>query len=349
MLEVLIDALIDTAKLIPLLLAANVLIELIEHAATSRIRLEKAMKGWPAPLIGTGVGLLPQCGFSVVAAKMYSSRHITLGTMLAVFVATSDEAIPILLATPSAAVKLLPLLGIKLVGALILGYGASLVLSRREKNRLVDFAEGETVHVVGCHGHEISTHEHEHKHDEHDGEHEHEHEHDCDEAAMESGEAEHKEVGPEEAQTADAERERKERRKKLLDRYLWHPLLHTLTVTLYILAVNLVLGTVVYLVTPERLETFMTSVRLLQPTLAAIVGLIPNCASSVAIAELYSVGTLSLGGAVAGLSVNAGLGLAVLFKENKNVRENVVILFVLVGFGILLGTATELVTMALGM
>ena len=260
---------------------------------------------------------------------MYSSRHITLGTMLAVFVATSDEAIPILLATPSAAVKLLPLLGIKLVGALILGYGASLVLSRREKNRLVDFAEGETVHVVGCHGHEISTHEHEHKHDEHDGEHEHEHEHDCDEAAI--------------------ERERKERRKKLLDRYLWHPLLHTLTVTLYILAVNLVLGTVVYLVTPERLETFMTSVRLLQPTLAAIVGLIPNCASSVAIAELYSVGTLSLGGAVAGLSVNAGLGLAVLFKENKNVRENVVILFVLVGFGILLGTATELVTMALGM
>ena len=92
----------------------------------------------------------------------------------------------------------------------------------------------------------------------------------------------------------------------------------------------------------------MSGVRFLQPLVAAIVGLIPNCASSVAIAELYGVGTLSLGGAVAGLSVNAGLGLAVLFKENKRMKENFVILALLFAFGVALGTATEAVMFALG-
>ena len=133
-----------------------------------------------------------------------------------------------------------------------------------------------------------------------------------------------------------------------MDRFLWHPLLHTLTVSLYILAVNILLGVVIYFITEQRLAAFMSGVRFLQPLVAAIVGLIPNCASSVAIAELYGVGTLSLGGAVAGLSVNAGLGLAVLFKENKRMKENFVILALLFAFGVALGTVTEAVMFALG-
>lgn len=338
--EVIVDALIDTLKLMPLLLVANVLIEVLEHVAIGKIKVEKALKGGFAPLIGTGVGILPQCGFSVVAAKMYAGRHITLGTLFAVFVATSDEAIPILLASPSSAVKLLPLLGIKLVGALVIGYGVSLVLSRREKKRIVELKEGESVYAVGCHGHAISDeNDHAHLHDEHG------HDHETQENREETRPSETEAA----AVTEDAEKEKKEKRKRALDRYLWHPLLHTLTVSLYILAINLVLGIVIYFVTEERLASFMSSVRLLQPVLAALVGLIPNCASSVAIAELYSVGTLSLGGAVAGLSVNAGLGLAVLFKENKGIKENTLIFLTLVLFSMALGMVTELVLLSAGM
>ncbi len=325
MLEVLVDALIDTLKLIPLLLIANVLIEVLEHAVVGKIRAEKALKGGFAPLIGAGVGLLPQCGFSVVAANMYSSRHIGMGTLLAVFVATSDEAVPILLSSPSSALRLLPLLAVKLAGALVIGYVVSLVLSRRDKKNIVEVSEGESFHAVGCHGHALvgETREHEGEHS-HGG--------DCD---GEDGEE-------------DKLARKKADRKKLLDRFLWHPLLHTLTVSLYILAVNILLGVVIYFITEQRLAAFMSGVRFLQPLVAAIVGLIPNCASSVAIAELYGVGTLSLGGAVAGLSVNAGLGLAVLFKENKRMKENFVILALLFAFGVALGTATEAVMFALG-
>ena len=325
MLEVLVDALIDTLKLIPLLLIANVLIEVLEHAVVGKIRAEKALKGGFAPLIGAGVGLLPQCGFSVVAANMYSSRHIGMGTLLAVFVATSDEAVPILLSSPSSALRLLPLLAVKLAGALVIGYVVSLVLSRRDKKNIVEVSEGESFHAVGCHGHALvgETREHEGEHS-HGG--------DCD---GEDGEE-------------DKLARKKADRKKLLDRFLWHPLLHTLTVSLYILAVNILLGVVIYFITEQRLAAFMSGVRFLQPLVAAIVGLIPNCASSVAIAELYGVGTLSLGGAVAGLTAQAGLGLAHLYKEHKRKKENFGKLALLFAFGVALGTATEAVMFALG-
>ncbi len=316
MLETLLDALLDTLKLMPLLFAAHILIEVLEHAAAGKIKTEKALKGGLAPLIGSGAGLLPQCGFSVVAAKLYSGKHITMGTLLAVFVATSDEAVPILLASPSSAYKLLPLLAVKFFAALLIGYGASLILSKREKKRIVALADGESVTVAGCHGHTVMEENHNH---------------------IADGES-----------TEENKKEKKERVLKFLDKYLWHPLLHTLTVSVYILAVNAALGIIIYYVTEARLAEFMQSSRLLQPLFAAIVGMVPNCASSVAIAELFASGALSLGGASAGLIANAGLGLAVLFKENKNIKENVAVFVTLFVFAVIAGTATELVLIAAG-
>lgn len=321
MLDTLLDALIDTLKLMPLLLLAHILIEVLEHAAIGRIKTEKALKGSLAPLIGSGVGLLPQCGFSVVASKLYSGRHITLGTLFAVFVATSDEAIPILLASPSSAHKLLPLLAVKFIAALVIGYAASLILFKREKKRVVDLKEGETVVASGCHGHKIGEDE-PHRHGEEEGE--------------------------ESRGERDEKKEKRERTLKMLDRYLWHPILHTLTVSAYILVVNVALGIIIYYVTEERLAAFMQGSRFLQPLFCSLVGLIPNCASSVAIAELFASGALSLGGASAGLVANAGLGLAVLFKENKNIKENFAILGVLFMFSVLVGAATELIVSAAG-
>lgn len=118
--------------------------------------------------------------------------------------------------------------------------------------------------------------------------------------------------------------------------------------SVYILAVNAALGIIIYYVTEARLAEFMQSSRLLQPLFAAIVGMVPNCASSVAIAELFASGALSLGGASAGLIANAGLGLAVLFKENKNIKENVAVFVTLFVFAVIAGTATEIVLIAAG-
>lgn len=386
--DVLLDAFIDTLKLVPLLLALHILIEVLEHNAIGKIRMSKALKGRLAPLIGSGVGLLPQCGFSVVAAKLYAKRHITLGTLLAVFVATSDEAIPILLASPSTAVKLLPLLGIKLVAALALGYGISLFTFKKDAARIRDFDEGETVLIKGCHSHVVG------------GEDAHEHSHGGllavngqkedkiaqaggIEAACTAGEknmtkaygeknltkdaacaandnsvltvsrqgAGEGEILPEQGEnntkkTADEIGQKaaaKLKAKEGAERYLWHPLLHTLTVTAYVFIVNLILGIIIFFVTEQRLSEFMESARLLQPLFAALVGLIPNCASSVAITGLYAGGALGLGGAVAGLCVNAGLGMAVLFKENKNIKENLLIAALLLTFSVALGMAVELI------
>lgn len=359
--DVILDAVLDTLKLVPLLLLVHVLIEVLEHNAIGKIKMSRALKGGLAPLIGTGVGLLPQCGFSVVAAKLYAKKHITLGALLAVFIATSDEAIPILLASPASALKLLPLLGVKLVAALVAGYGAYAVLYRKEKKRIRDFAEGETVEVKGCHGHALGGHDdgfeesvakferqslaaertEEHAHAEHV--HAGESRIDADAQAESLANAPSVAAGT----AAQIKRHRREHALQTVERYVWHPLLHTLTVTLYVFIVNLALGLVIFGVENAfgegALGAFMEKSRLLQPLFSALVGLIPNCASSVAITGLYASGALRLGGAVAGLCVNAGLGLAVLFKENKNFKENVSIVAILFLFSVALGTGIELV------
>lgn len=292
MAEVVLDALLDTLKISWVLLIIHVLIELLEYKATGKIKMHKVLRGGFAPLIGTGVGVIPQCGFSVVATNLYAHRHITVGTLLAVYIATSDEAIPILLSSPATALKLVPLIIVKVIFALIVGYGATLIF--RKKNRKTEeFAEGEIVAEKGCHGHEIGDHD-------------------------------------------------KSTKKELVERFVWHPLLHTLTVCLYIFIVNLALGIVIYYVGEERLMNFMENTSLFQPFLAGLVGLIPNCASSVAITQFYAMGGLTLGSAVAGLSVNAGLGFAVLFKENKNIKENLLIVAALYGLSTLLGLVVTL-------
>ncbi len=270
--DVLLDAVLDTLKLMPLLLAVHILIEVFEHKAASKIEMHKVLKSRWAPLVGTGLGVIPQCGFSVVATNLYARRSIRLGTLLAVYIATSDEAVPILLSNPSAAVKLLPLLGIKILLALLVGYTVNLFETRRELN-----AAAPPATEYGCHHHVV--------------------------AGAEEG----------------------THKRNFFTEYLLHPVLHTLTISLFIFIVNFFFGTVIHYIGEDRLMSFMSDIRYLQPVLAAVLGLIPNCASSVAITQLYALGGLGLGGAVAGLSVNAGLGYAVLFKENRPLKENILI------------------------
>lgn len=326
--DVLLDAVLDTLKLMPLLLAVHVVIEVFEYTTASKIQVNKILKSRLAPLIGTGLGVIPQCGFSVVATDLYARRAIHLGTLLAVYVATSDEAIPILLSDPKSAVKLLPLIGIKIVLALLLGYTVNFVMGRRKLN---DVEVQTSVH--GCHGHTLTRPDEHAIEDTKAAEHVHAHTH-----AEQSHEDEH------------THRENRPARKKFdWKAFVLHPVLHTLTVSAYIFIINFLFGTAIYFITEERLIGFMGDIRYLQPLLSALIGLIPNCASSVAITRMYALGGLSLGAAVAGLTVNAGLGFAVLFKENKPLKENLLILVGLYVFAVAAGLIVTAIAAPFGL
>ncbi len=301
--HVILEAFIDTLKLLPILLAINILIELVELSVKAE-KLNKILMGRAAPLWAATAGLLPQCGFGVVAAHLFSQRRLTMGTLLAVIIVTSDEAVSVLLSQPQAVVKLLPLLAIKFVFAILVGFSVDAVIIARQKRRSFDgeankkayeAAEGESEQTLdvqedkeplGCHHHEI--------------------------VKEKSGGIWH---------------------------VLKHPLTHTLSIALFILIINCVIGIVLYYVGEETLSSALDSVKFIQPFIAAAIGLIPNCAASVVIAQMYAMGHITLGAAVAGLSVSGGITYAVLLKENKRVGENIFIIVFLYCICSLLGLA----------
>lgn len=337
MLDVFIDSLIDTALLIPLLLAVHLLIELFEVRKLNKLKSGKVLKGGLAPLIGTGVGMLPQCGFSVVASELFAGKYIRIGTLIAVFIATSDEAIPILFGSaftdPSAWLKLAELIGIKLVMALAAGYFLNLLFRKRELN--ADHKEIEHASEHGCCGHSLDG-EHKDKHEESlaetkaaitydaHAEHDHEHSHGEGDAVV-------------------AVRE-KSKARRVFDIYFKHPLIHTAIITLFVFLITFALGSIIFAVGGEEVFAgFMNQNVWLQPLASVLIGLIPNCAASVMITEMFVGGSLTLGAAVAGLAVNAGLGIAVLFKENKNLKHNFAILGGLVAYSVAVGYVITLI------
>lgn len=337
MLEVFLDALKDTALLIPFLLAVHLLIGFLEARKLGKFRRGGLLQSPLAPLVGTGLALLPQCGFSVVAGELYAKRYISVGTLVAVFIATSDEALPILIGeaatTPELWGRTALLIGIKALMALVAGYllyALSAAAGRRRENaahsgEIRESAltadmnagkEAEDPHAGHEHAHEEHTHEHAHEHtDENDDEYLHTHEHGC------------------------CGHDISDKKGNVFEKYFKHPLIHTLTITLFAFVINFILGTLIYFIGEENFTAFMHSGEYLQPLIAVLVGLIPNCASSVMITELFAGGSLTLGAAVAGLSVNAGLGMAVLIKENKKAGENALIIGGLILFALIVGYA----------
>ena len=318
--EVLLDALLDTLKLSWILLIFYILIELIEQKIA--VKMNSKLKANYAVAVGSAFGIVPQCGFSVLASDLYSRRQITIGALLAVFIATSDEALPILLShitEQGVWLKLLALIISKLVLALIVGYGVDIFAKLVNKKST---KQAENIEKVQ----EASEEEHNHDHD-HEGEHGHDHE----EHAHDNEEHADEEVDIHKGCCGHHIDDKKESNVK---KYLVHPLLHTLKILAYILIVNVVMGIIVYVVGEDRLAEFMSKSGVLQPILVTLVGLIPNCASSVIITELFLGGTISFGSYLGGLIVNAGLGIAFLFKENKHVKENFAIVGGLFAFAV---------------
>ena len=294
--HVLLHALEDSLIVLAFLVPINILIALLEPRLAGRIKLKGAL----APLVGVTVGLFPQCGFSVVATDLYKKRHITIGTLLGVYLATSDEALPIFLASGEQAIDILPLLACKFLIGLIVGYTADAIFSKNKKRVAEHIAECDhepEVHF-GCCGHEIEN-----------GEHEDEHDHSaCDTPCG-----------------SEIEEKRRERKHKL-KHYLLHPILHSAKIFVYILLINIVFGVLIYYIGEDRIMSFLSANKYVAPLFAVIVGAIPNCASSVVISNLYLMGGLGFGATVGGLLMNAGLGFAVLLKDRKNLKESLAII-----------------------
>ncbi len=277
--DIIKDAVIDTATVFPFILLIYILIELLEHR-TSLTQNRKILQGELAPLIGSATGIIPQCGFSAMAAKLYDKGFIRTGTLLSVFIATSDEALIIMLAKFSVAGWIMPLIFIKLLIAIGIGYLANILLPKEkleEVSLLADYR-------------------------------------------------------------AHAEEEAHSKKSDLYI-YFLSPLLHALKVALYLLIVNLVLGFVMDAAKESIEAAMLMGGKYWQPLLTAMIGLIPNCASSVILTGAFTQGGILFGSFVGGLCANAGIGLVVLYKNTKKIKRNILITITLYVVGVVAGFA----------
>ena len=275
-LHILEHSVTDTLVALPFLFLAYLLMEAAEHYHSAK--MEKAISGIgkAGPLVGAALGCIPQCGFSASASNLYAAGLLSRGTLIAVFLSTSDEAIPLLLGASDGRDRILPLLLAKVIIGILAGYAIDFYMSHWGRPRdLHDLCE-----ECGC----------------------------------------------------------EEEGSGILKPALWH----TTHILLYIFLLNLGLGVAVHLLGEDLLAAILLKDSFLQPFVAALVGLIPNCAVSVLLTQLYLAGTVSFGALLAGLCSGAGLGVAVLVKMNRSRRENGQIILTLYLIAALCGLAVQL-------
>lgn len=275
-----VDAVVDSIKTIPFLFLVFLFIELFEHFWANKIKgFLKASKNL-GPFVGSLAASIPQCGFSIVASTLYTKKFITRGTIIAVYLATSDEAIPVLLMYPEYLKYILPLILIKLIIAIPVGYLVDFLLA--EEDKIENIQEEEN--IEGCCRHEIVMHK---KRD-----------------------------------------------------FLIHPVKHTINIFLFILVLTLILN---YILNIFNIENFSgNGIYWYLPLITSILGLIPNCAISVGLVLLFIKGVISFGALISGLMTNCGIGLLVLLKNNKNKKDTILILTLLIIVGFIVGGAVQL-------
>ncbi len=271
--DVILDTIVDGIKLLPFLFIAFLIIELIEHKLSSESKKTIEKSGKFGPIIGSILGIFPQCGFSVVATNLYVTRIISLGTLIAVYLSTSDEMLPILIAEHASINVILQILLIKLIIGIIFGFIIDLVIKKKDK---------------------VNYHICEHDHC------------DCEHSLIKSS------------------------------------LKHTLKTFIFIFIITFILNTAFYYIGEDTLKNLFTQNSWFTPFVTSLIGLIPNCAASVVITELYINGILTLGPTIAGLLTGSGVALLVLFKANKNIKENLQIISLLYLIGTIVGLVIEI-------
>jgi len=279
------DALIDSVHMVPFLFIIFLIIEIIEYFYAHKMGSIIKHSNKTGPLIGSLLASFPQCGFSVVASTLYTKRLIAAGTLIAVYLSTSDEAIPIILAQPGKSHVVIKLLLVKLLIGITAGYLINFILEKVKK----PLAEGvdDGTEDEGCCNHHLSE---------------------------------------------------KPDKKELLI----HPIMHTVSVFFFVFIVTLIIN---YFVTlaggEENLGKYFLTDSIFQPVLMALVGLIPNCAASVAITLMYLKGAIGFGSVVAGLSSSAGLGILVLAKKNNDIKDTLRVIGLLLLISIISGVVIQ--------
>ena len=280
MLDVILDTLIDGLKLLPFLFVAFLIIEFIEHKVSKKNFDLISKSDRFGPLIGGVLGIFPQCGFSVMATNLYVTRIITLGTLISVYLSTSDEMLPILISSKAPMSIIVKILIIKVIIGIIFGFIIDLFISKKKKE------EASSIN------HEICNHDH------------------CD--------CEHENI-------------------------ILSSLKHTLHTILFIIIISFVLNILFEYFDEDMVSKIFMKDNIFAPFLSCIIGLIPNCGASVMITELYLKEILSLGTTIGALLTGSGVAILILFRSNKNIKENFFILLTIYFIGVISGIVINII------
>ena len=277
--EVILDTIIDSLKLIPFLLVAFLIIELLEHKLNNKTKniITKSKK--IGPIIGSLLGVIPQCGFSVMATNLYITRIITLGTLISIYLSTSDEMLIIMISEKVEISLILKILLIKIFFGIVYGLIIDKIINKKKKDKETKYELCDEEHC------------------------------DCNHSILLSA------------------------------------IKHTLHITLFIFIITLIINTIFTLLGDDYLSKILLNNSILSPFITSLIGLIPNCAASVILTELYLNSTISLGALIGGLLTSSGSSLLVLIKNNKNQKENLSIILLLYALGVLSGIIIELISL----
>jgi len=275
MLDIVLDTIIDGIKLLPFLFIAFLIIELIEHKFSKKTIKIIEKSGKFGPLLGGILGCFPQCGFSVLATNLYVTRIITLGTIISVYLSTSDEMLPILISRGSSINTILSILSLKLLIGITSGFIIDFITRKKQKINVQELCENDNCH--------------------------------CEKGILKSS------------------------------------ITHTLNTLAFILLVSFFLNIVMHLGGEELLRNLFNQNSIFTPFIASLIGLIPNCGSSIIITELYLNKILPFSAVISGLLTGSGVAILVLFKSNKNLKENIKILLLVYLIGVLSGLIIELI------
>lgn len=352
LIDILLDAGKDTLSLVPFLLVTYLALETLEHVAGDRVNGAIKRAGAAGPVVGSLLGMVPQCGFSAMAATLYAGRVVTLGTLVAVFLSTSDEMLPLLLAEQVPVQTMAMLLASKALIALVTGFIVDAAIRGLRRNARAHAAIRRTVlgtaanpaHVNCAHDdhtggdiidevaeagvsadhiHELCERDHcgcDEDEDEHGHDHSHDHG-DADEHERHHDHSHSHEGAP-------------------IVSIIRSAISHTVQVSVFIFLVTLILVAVLETFGESAIEQFLRGNEMLAVLGSALVGLIPNCSASVVITQLYLEGALQLAPMLAGTLISAGVGYLVLFRTNRSARENAVFLIMMyvigAGWGLIL-------------
>ncbi len=280
------DAIIDSFHVLPLLFIVFIAIEFIEYFYAEKINNFMKNTEKASPIIGSLAAIIPQCGFSVIASTLYIRKFITKGTLIAIYLATSDEAIPILLAAPEQTHFVVPIIGIKLIIGICAGYLIDFILKDNKYIPIAQETDNNDEHE-GCCKHSVS-----------------------------------------------------QRRKREL---IIHPVKHTLNIFVFILGITILLNFLIFVYGKyAMLHVIFGKIKILEPVITAFIGLIPNCAVSIALTMLLIKGSISFGAVMSGLLANAGLGILILFRHNENIKDTMKIIAILLSISIISGMIIQI-------